>query len=93
MGDKQSEKRGTCGTCRHANHGTMDAQDGFWACPWLGATRPDFPCRIKYEDTGEYVYEVFNGTNCTWGTGHPIFRAVPKGYEDRAVIPAEMEPK
>ncbi|MFX1535137.1 MAG: hypothetical protein ACFFDI_13010 [Promethearchaeota archaeon] len=89
MSENQSNIRGTCGNCRHANHGTMDAEDGFWACPWLGATRPEFECLIKYKDTGEYVYEPFDGNNCTWGSTGSIWRSVPKGYQKREVIIAK----
>jgi hypothetical protein len=80
---------GTCARCRHANHGTMDAEDGFWACPWLGATEPAAPCRIRWADTGAAVHEPFDGSNGTWGRGEPRWRSVPRGYEGRAVVPAD----
>jgi hypothetical protein len=66
----------------------MDAVEGFWACPWIGATDPEAECVLRYEDTGERVHEPYDGTNSTWGTGDPVLRAVPAGYEDRRVIRA-----
>lgn len=82
----QPATRGTCLECRHANQGTMDAEDGFWACPWLGQTSPNSSCRIRYKGTDQFVFEPYDGTNCTWGSVDPTFRAVPKGYDDREVI-------
>lgn len=78
--------RGACGECRHANHGTEDAAEGLWACPWLGATDPRSPCRIRYKANGQPVFERFDGHNGTWGTGDPTFRAAPRGYEGREVV-------
>lgn len=74
-----------CGECRHANHGTEDAAEGFWACPWIGSTMAGSGCRIRYRATGKAVFELFDGGNCTWGTGDPFFRSTPGGYEDREV--------
>jgi hypothetical protein len=34
------------------------------------------------------VFEAYDGTNGTWGTGDPQFRAVPAGYESHAVVNA-----
>jgi hypothetical protein len=81
-----SSERGTCRQCRHANHGTLDADDGLWACPWLGATDPHSPCRIYFKDSGAPVFERYDGKNGTWGTGDPLWRSVPQGYEGREVV-------
>lgn len=78
-------KRKTCGNCRHANQGTEDIQEGLWACPWIGGTTFDATCFIKFKDTGDYVFEEFDGTNCTWGTSDSALRGIPKGYENREV--------
>lgn len=75
---------GICIQCRHSNHGTEDAQEGFWACPWLGATRPESACRILYKDTGQPVFEEFNRKNGTWN-GSQEYRGAPAGFEDRQV--------
>jgi hypothetical protein len=75
----------TCGSCRHANHDTDDVAEGLWACPWLGSTHPDAPCRIVYEDTGEPVFETYDGTNGTWGNTGSDLREAPAGYAVRAV--------
>lgn len=85
---EQTEERGTCAACRHANQETMDAADGFWACPWIGATAASSYCLIKYQETGRYVFEPYDGANCTWGTGDPLFRSAPAGYEDRKIVMA-----
>jgi hypothetical protein len=87
-----SGDRGLCGECRHANQQTEDATEGLWACPWLGATNFASPCRIQYHDTGNYVFELYDGTNGTWGTAPSFYRTVPLGYEDRVVVPAADEP-
>jgi hypothetical protein len=84
---KNGEK-GKCVKCRHANHGTMDANGGLWACPWLGGMRSNKSCEITYKD-GKYVFEPYNGKNCTWGSGDPVFRAVPAGYEGKQVFQEE----
>jgi hypothetical protein len=81
--------RGRCSECRHANHGTLDAADGLWACPWLGATAPESPCRIRYRDSGLFVFERYDGSNGTWVAGPGIFRSVPLGYEGREVVPVQ----
>lgn len=75
---------GTCGQCRHANHGTDDAEEGLWACPWIGPTSPQNACRIKFADTRIPVFEPYDGTNGTWrsDTG---WRSIPQGYEGRKV--------
>ncbi len=78
---------GTCVQCRHANHGTIDAADGYWACPWLGSTSPDSACRIRFKDTGLLVFEAFDGSNGSWASG-ATHRSIPAGYENRAVEPA-----
>jgi len=67
---------GTCGTCRHANHETVDFAESHIFCKWGGpARRPDQPCdqgivacQTKFEplETGYYYYERYDGTNCTW---------------------------
>jgi hypothetical protein len=69
----------------------MDAQDGYWACPWLGVTDPESQCRIRYASTGGYVFEQFNGSNCTWGTGDSVWRSPPGGYETRKVVLADQK--
>jgi hypothetical protein len=79
----------TCGGCRHANHGTMDAREGLWACPWTGATDPESECVLRYEGTSDMVHEPYDGANCTWGTGDSVFRSVPRGYEGRPVVRAD----
>ena len=71
---------GNCGACRHANHGTLDAEDGCWACPWVGGTAPGRRCRIRYRDTGRFVFEMYDGSNGTWQP-ESVFRSIPKGYE------------
>lgn len=81
-------ERGTCKECRHANQGTMDTEDGFWACPWVGSVDPHGHCQIKYKETGRYVFEPFDGANCTWGTGDSDWRTAPLGYADKEIIPA-----
>jgi hypothetical protein len=84
--NEQTRERGTCGECRHANQGTLDAADGFLACPWIGATDPRSLCLIRYKDSGAHVFERFDGKNCTWGTGDTTFRSAPAGYESREII-------
>ncbi|MBI2867818.1 MAG: hypothetical protein HYX97_05740 [Chloroflexi bacterium] len=76
---------GRCQDCRHANQGTEDAARGLLACPWLGGLRAGKICEITFEDTGQWAFEPFDGTNFTWATGDPVYRSVPKGYERRAV--------
>ncbi|MBL9083106.1 MAG: tetratricopeptide repeat protein [Planctomycetales bacterium] len=77
---------GRCSTCRHANHDTDDAAEGFWACPWIGAVDPEMPCRVRCVDNGAAAYELYDGRNGTWGcTGSP-YRETPQGYEHRLVI-------
>jgi hypothetical protein len=86
MTSTADERRGTCAECRHSNQGTLDALEGFRACPWAGATADASPCLIRFKDTGEYAFERFDGANCTWGTGDPVFRSAPAGYENRDVV-------
>jgi hypothetical protein len=86
-----SDTRGICRDCRHANQNTEDADDGFSACPWIGANDPLDHCLIKYTKTGEYVFEYYDGTNCTWDTS-AVFRSIPKGYEEKEVVLAETNP-
>lgn len=69
-----------------ANQGTLDAEDGIWACPWVGFVKPGMNCQIRYQESGEYVFEPFDGSNCAWGTGNPEWRSVPAGYEDKEII-------
>ena len=83
---RPAAERGRCIECRHTNHGTMDAEDGFWACPWLGATGPDDPCRIVYADTGLPVFERHDGQNGTWGSAGSAWRAAPAGFQARLVV-------
>lgn len=59
-------EKGLCRNCRYANHGTGDSREGFWACPWLGGLRYSSSCEIVYKKTGKYVFEPFDGKNCTW---------------------------
>jgi hypothetical protein len=83
-----------CSRCRHANQQTEDAQEGLWACPWIGATSAQTVCPIRFADTGRLVFEPFHGDNGTWGSGGESFRSLPAGYEHRAVtgLPAPREP-
>lgn len=74
----------TCGRCRHANHGTDDACEGFLACPWIGGTSADSPCRVRFVDSGGMAFESFNGSNCSWRTDSE-WRSVPEGFETRGV--------
>jgi hypothetical protein len=75
-----SPPRGTCQTCRHANHDTMDAEDGFWACPWIGGVRPSDACRVQYTSTNSFAFEPYDGSNGTWNRDGTL-RTLPKGYE------------
>lgn len=75
-----------CGTCRHANHGTMDARGGLLACPWAGGCRGhDAQCVVEFTDTNTMAWEEYDGKNCTWGSGNPVMRSAPAGYEHRPV--------
>ena len=76
-------KKGKCLECRHANQGTGDAREGLIACPWLGGLRYGSSCEIIFKDTGKYVFEAFDGKNCTW--------PVPKGYEKREIVMEEKD--
>ncbi len=76
---------GRCDGCRHANHRTDDAADGFFACPWIGAVDPQGPCRVRYVDDGAAAYEPYDGSNGTWGSAGSPFRKVPLGYESAVV--------
>ena len=68
---------GACGSCRHANQGTVDFAERHIFCKWGGPPRqPDQICdqRIVAQPTphgpivpGYYYYEPYDGTNCTWG--------------------------
>ena len=68
---------GTCGSCRHANQGTVDFAEGHIFCKWGGPPRQagqhcnqhmvaprtlSGPLLPNY-----YFYEPFNDNNCTWG--------------------------
>lgn len=76
----------TCGTCRHANHNTSDARGGLLACPWLGGCRgKNTACNAEFSNTHELAWELYDGTNCTWGSGDPVFRSAPAGLEGRRV--------
>lgn len=88
-----SGEQGKCGMCRHSNHNTQDVAEGLWACPWLGGTGERAHCQIQYENTETFVFELFNGENCTWGSSDSFYRAVPLGYEGRPVtLAAQREP-
>ncbi len=84
-------ERGACKECRHANLTTGDFQGGMVACPWLGGMRGASVCDITYADTGKFVFESYNKEekNCTWGSAGGPFRALPKGYENKQVVPYE----
>ena len=66
----------------------MDAGESLWACPWIGSTYPDSPCRIKYKDSDQYLFEPFDGTNCTWRTDLG-WRVAPSGYEGKEIVRAD----
>ena len=34
------------------------------------------------------MFEPFDGTNGTWGTGDPVYRAVPPGFDAFEIVPA-----
>lgn len=78
-----------CGGCRHANHGTDDAAEGLWACPWIGAVDPESPCRVRYGDDGTAAYEPYDGRNGTWVSAGNSYRVIPWGYENRKVVVVE----
>lgn len=81
---------GRCQDCRHANQGTEDTAMGLLACPWLGGMRAGKTCEIKFDDTGHWVFEAFDGKNCTWASGNPLYRSIPRGYETRSVHRADV---
>ena len=71
-----SRAPGLCGTCRHANRGTVDFQEGHVFCELGGAARHvNFPCDQQVPLTRAvaaapetyYCYEAFDGRNGTWG--------------------------
>lgn len=74
-----------CGMCRHANHGTQDAFEGLWACPWIGSVHPCAACLLKYSTDGKPVFELFTGDNGTWNISSAALRTIPHGYETRPV--------
>ncbi len=82
---EQALSEACCGRCRHANHGTLDAAEGWLACPWLGGTSADSSCAVRFRATGSLAFEPYDGTNGTWGNGSAVFRAPPRGFEGRAV--------
>ncbi len=73
-----------CGQCRHANHLTDDALEGFLACPWLGATFANCPCAVVFEDSQTFAFEPYHGNNGTWRIDSE-WRSLPLGYEHRPV--------
>lgn len=59
-----------CTRCRHANQGTEDFDAGYVACKITGGLRPETStCSVSLPmKDGEYfAFEIFDGTNCTWG--------------------------
>jgi hypothetical protein len=81
----------SCGRCRHANHGTDDAAEGFLACPWFGATAATSSCRVVLHDPEALAYEEFDGNNGTWQVDAG-WRSLPAGYENRSARVVGIEP-
>lgn len=71
-----TRKPQTCGTCRHANQRTVDFAEGHIFCQRGGPPRgydqlcdQEFvACRIRFGpvESGYFLYEPYDGTNCTW---------------------------
>lgn len=67
---------GTCGSCRHANQGTIDYSEKHIFCKWGGPSRqPDQLCNQRMMAVPAlrgpivpdyYYYESYDGANCTW---------------------------
>jgi hypothetical protein len=67
---------GTCGSCRHANQGTVDSAERHVFCKWGGPPRqPDQLCDQRMMAVpalcgpivaGYYYYEAYDGANCSW---------------------------
>ncbi|MGN7613382.1 hypothetical protein ACQZV8_15000 [Magnetococcales bacterium HHB-1] len=83
--------RDVCSKCCHANHGTVDVAEGRWFCSWLGATKKDVLCRVRFLDTDDYAFERFDGSNCTWGTGQSGAFSAPAGYENRPISEEDLD--
>ena len=58
----------TCLSCRHANHDTVDFEDGLVACKITGSIHIDTTCNatLPMHDGEYYMFEIYDGTNCTW---------------------------
>ena len=101
---------GTCGTCRHANHGTVDIAEQHIFCKWGGppiqaehvCDKGIVACRTKNgpPEEGYYFYEIYDGTNCTWGF-HADYRILADDADesmraemeaDKPLIPADADP-
>jgi hypothetical protein len=65
--------------------------DGLWACPWIGGTASEQACLMRYADTGEPVFEAYDGSNGTWGRSNSNLREVPPEWSQRSVVMAEPD--
>jgi len=57
-----------CCKCRHSNHKTNEREDGFIACKFTGSIKVNPWCDLTFptKDGTYYMYEPYNGQNCTW---------------------------
>jgi hypothetical protein len=62
----------------------MDSEEGLWACPWIGPTAVNSACRVRDKETGQFLFEPYDGTNRSWNSSG-LFRSVPKGYENKVI--------
>lgn len=65
-----TRKPGVCFACRHANQDTEDFELELVFCKFQSGKREwKSPCDMTLElepDDTVYLYEPFNGKNCTW---------------------------
>ena len=95
-----SREPGVCGKCRHSNQGTVDFGEGHVFCSWVpGARHPAYSCDLQLplpRDPGGpsspyYLFEPFDGSNCTWGRRQDSRLLAPDaGPELRAALQADI---